>query len=243
MLGPLEYISQTLNNCGPASVAEVLDYWGISRTQAQVQAVLRADGNSHGMAPFGVPAYTASLGMNTLMGVGGSQQLVKSLVANGFPVIVSQWVSLTDHYGHYRPIEGYDDAKGVFIASDPYLGPNHQISYDEFGKIWNTNNRFMVIFPTAKQPLLLAVLAANGWDKKAAYQADLAKLQNFRQPLGSALGAYAGGRGGYSQLSLAWDQMELGNVDAANAALDAAIQQGAKQPTTDWIRQAIKLSA
>src|SRR5581483_8315023 len=101
-------------------------------------------------------------GMNTLMGVGGSQQLVKSLVANGFPVNVSQWVSLTDHYGHYRPIEGYDDAKGVFIASDPYLGPNHQISYDEFGKIWNTNNRFMVIFPTAKQPLLLAVLAANG---------------------------------------------------------------------------------
>src|SRR5260370_40734474 len=46
-LGPLINIPQTWNNCGPASVAEVLAYWGISRTQGEVQAVLRADGNPH----------------------------------------------------------------------------------------------------------------------------------------------------------------------------------------------------
>ena len=63
-VGQMLFISQTLNNCGPASVAEVLDYWGIHKTQGQVQSVLRADGNSFGMAPFGIPGYARSVGMS-----------------------------------------------------------------------------------------------------------------------------------------------------------------------------------
>ncbi|HLY64545.1 MAG TPA: C39 family peptidase, partial [Chloroflexota bacterium] len=122
-LGPLIFISQTLNNCGPSSVAEVLDYWGIHKTQGEVQATLRADGNPGGMAPFGIPAYARSLGLAALMAPGGTDAVIKALVGNGFPVIVSQWVSLSDHYGHYRPIEAYDDSRGVFVSSDPYLGP------------------------------------------------------------------------------------------------------------------------
>src|SRR5690348_6856186 len=60
-VGPMIFISQTLNNCGPASVAEVLDFWGIHKSQGEVQAVLRADGNPGGMAPFGMPAYLRAL--------------------------------------------------------------------------------------------------------------------------------------------------------------------------------------
>src|SRR5690348_9940646 len=67
-LGPLEFISQTMNNCGPASVAEVLDFWGIHKSQGEVQAVLRADGNPNGMSPFGLPSYVRGLGMAALMG-------------------------------------------------------------------------------------------------------------------------------------------------------------------------------
>src|SRR5579884_3311487 len=164
-VGPMSYISQTLNNCGPASVAEVLDYWGIHRTQGQVQAVLRADGNPNGMAPFGIPAYARGLGMSVLMGAGGTDALVKALVSGGFPVIVSQWVSLSDHYGHYRPIEAYDDAAGVFVSSDPYLGPNHAIGYEEFDKIWaSNNNRFYVLYPPAKQAQIDGIVSSVGWD-------------------------------------------------------------------------------
>jgi hypothetical protein len=96
-LGPLMNIVQTWNNCGPASLAEVLAYWGISRTQAQIQAVQRVDGPTRGMTPYGVPAYARSLGMRALVGVGGTEALVKALISNGFPVIVSQQVSITYH--------------------------------------------------------------------------------------------------------------------------------------------------
>lgn len=71
-LGPLENIPQTWNNCGPASVAEVLAYWGIDRTQWQVQSVIRADGNPYGTTPYGVPAYMRSLGMRALIGIAGA---------------------------------------------------------------------------------------------------------------------------------------------------------------------------
>src|SRR5579884_3734968 len=165
LLGPLPFISQTANNCGPASVAEVLGFWGINRAQAEVQSVLRGDGNPYGMTPGGVPGYAASLGMDVVMGTSGTQDLLKELLRAGFPVIVNQTVSLSDLTFHYRPIEGFDDELGVFIASDPLIGPEHPISYAEFDRDWAyTGNRFMVIHPPDKGDALNAALAAGKWD-------------------------------------------------------------------------------
>ena len=169
-LGPLINIPQTWNNCGPAAVAEVLAYWGIARTQAQVQAILRVDGPSAGMTPFGVPAYARSLGLRTLSGAGGSVALVKGLIAGGFPVIVHQVVSLADLTGHWRPIEAYDDRQGVFVASDPYLGPDHAIGYGDFARIWALRGQaFVVLYPASHQAALSSIVARSGWDRAAAY--------------------------------------------------------------------------
>lgn len=237
-LGPLINIPQTLNNCGPASIAEVLAYWGIWRTQGQVQAVLRVDGLGRGMAPFGVPSYARSLGLRALVGVGGTQALIKALVSNGFPVIVSQMVSVTDPIGHYRPIEAYDDRQGVFIASDPYLGPSHAISYADFARIWTQRGEgFMMLYSPSRQSLLNAVLATVGWNKTRAYQADLARLQ-ARLRRGGPSPGFGGGLApisGYRYLGLAWDEAQLGQATAARQALRLAAQQGANPVEVRWI--------
>jgi hypothetical protein len=104
-LGPLETIVQSLNNCGPSSIAEVLAYWHIYRSEAQVAAVMRSDNSYWGMSPVYLPIYARSIGMRALVGYGGSERLVKLLIANGFPVIASQYVSYADPVRHYRPIE------------------------------------------------------------------------------------------------------------------------------------------
>jgi peptidase C39-like protein len=243
-LGPLEFISQTMSNCGPASVAEVLDFWGIHKSQGEVQAVLRADGNPNGMSPFGLPSYVRGLGMAALMGAGGNDALVKGLVSSGFPVIVSQWVSLSDHYGHYRPIEAYDDARGVFVSSDPYLGANHAIGYDEFDKIWaSANNRFYVIYPPAMGPRLKAVITAQGWDPASAYMADIAVQQerlNSGQTNGPQGWAF---RRGYAALTMAWDNLQLGDIPAAQRALNFARAEGASPIVTNWIASELLKSA
>jgi uncharacterized protein len=250
-LGPLIYIAQTWNNCGPASLAEVLAYWGISRTQGQIQAVLRVDGPTRGMTPYGVPGYARSLGMRALVGVGGTEALVKALISNGFPVIVSQQVSITYRIGHYRPIEAYDDRQGIFVASDPYLGAPYRITYADFARIWARSDRgFMVLYPPARQAVVSAVLAAVGWDRRRAYQHDLALAQaRLTHPRQIAAGERVAMTGrsahfrSYGYLRLAWDELQLGRGAMARRALAQAAKQGANPIVVGWISQELARQA
>jgi hypothetical protein len=234
-LGPLINIPQTWNNCGPAAIAEVLAYWGISRTQSQVQAVLRADGPAAGMTPYGVPSYARSVGLRALSGVGGTEALVKGLIAADFPVIVHQVVSLSDLVGHWRPIEAYDDRQGIFTSSDPYLGPNHMIGYADFAQMWALRGQaFSVLYPAARQARLSAVLAASGWNKIAAYAQDLALLKAGRLDAAPA-GTPASASEGYRYLGMAWDAAQLGRTTAAHSYLQSATSAGANPVEVRWV--------
>ena len=167
-LGPIQFISQTVNNCGPASVAEVLGFWGIQRTQFDTQGPLRGD-NPYGMTTSGVPAYVNSLGLDVLLGTAGTQDTIKDLLRAGFPVIVNQLVAPNDRVFHYRPVDGFDDASAAFTSSDPLLGASYTIGYDQFDPLWTyTGKRFMVIYPPDKQDALNAALAAAGWNMASA---------------------------------------------------------------------------
>ena len=237
-LGPLPTVIQTLNNCGPASIAEVLSYWRVNRTQGQVQAVVRADGGPRGMAPFGVPGYARSLGMRAMIGVGGTERLIKALISNSFPPIASQWVSVGDHTRHYRPIEAYDDRRSIFVSSDPYLGPNHPITYGDFARMWAVSDgRFLVIYPSSRQASLDAVLRSAGWSHAAAYGHDLGWQQNRLRHLPADVPAGIARYYGYP--SLAWDEMELGNLAAARQALRQAAANGASPVVIGWINAEI----
>jgi len=169
-LGPLETIIETLNNCGPASVASVLAYWHIYLSQAQVQSVVRADNSYWGMSPVDLPAYAQSLGLRAMVGYGGNEKLIKLLIANGFPVIASQYVSSSYTIRHYRPIEAYNDRTGTFVSADPYLGAGHVISYSDFNAIWaESDYRFQIIYPASRQALLSAILRTAGWNKTRTF--------------------------------------------------------------------------
>lgn len=232
-------IVQTLNNCGPASITAVLHYWGIARTQQQVQDVVRADGSPRGMAPFGVPGYMRTLGMRGLLGVTGTQRMIKVLISNGFPIIVSQMVSPTYQVRHYRPIVAYDDRQGVFVSNDPYLGAGHQISYADFARIWSSSHqRFLVLYPPSRQSQLDGVLASAGWGRLRAYRADLAWQQNRLKHTPSGEAGYFARYYGYA--GVAWDQMELGSFAAAQQTLRTAAGRGASTIVLGWIRAEIR---
>lgn len=216
-IGPLLFISQTLNNCGPASVAEVLDFFGLHRTQAQVAQVLRPDLPAYGMSLYGVPFYAETVGMSATEAVGGTDTLLKALISNGIPVIVSDLVSKTENIRHFRPIDGYDDAAGYFIGSDPYLGPNHKISYADFDDLWKiSNNRWVIVYPPDKQPLVDTVLAQY-WNRSAALQDGLQRAQQrvATQP-----------NLPWSWLELADMQIDAGNLADAGTNLQAGMARG-----------------
>ena len=238
-LGPLLYIPQTWNNCGPAAIAEVLAYWGIARTQADVQSVLRVDGSSIGMTPYGVPSYARRVGLRSTMGVGGTEVLAKSLVATGFPVIVHQVLSLSDPVGHWRPVQAFDDRQGMFATSDPYLGADYRIGYGDFAVMWARRGyAFILLYPASRQAVLTKILAASGWNKTAAYTRDLALLRANQldvSPVASPQSAQAG----YRYLGMAWDEAHLGRRAAATTYLNLATRAGANQIEVGWIRDQI----
>jgi hypothetical protein len=192
------------------------------------------------MVAFGIPTFARAKGMWSLMGVAGTPTLIKSLLANGFPVMVDQWVSSADHTDHYRTIEAYDDVRQVFVASDPLKGPGYVQSYAEFESTWQVNfQRFYVVYPPAKHGLLTGVLRASGWDPASAFTADALNSRTLPNAhnLGDGLGP------GYDYLNLAWDQVELGDFVGARRALDAARTKGARSQRVDWVLNEMDLRA
>jgi hypothetical protein len=190
------------------------------------------------MAPYGVPSYARSLGMRGLIGPQGTPRLIKALISNGFPVIVNQWYSVADHTRHYRPIQAYDDRQGVFVASDPYGGPQYSIAYSDFATVWAvSNNRFFVLYPPAKAALLSAVLASAGWNARQAYQRDLAQSQSRLR--GGDTGTQAGGYHYYVYLNIAWDEITLGAYSAARGMLRQAAANGASPIVVRWVADEI----
>ena len=161
-LGSLIHVDQTLNNCGPAVVAEVLRYYGLVHSQQELQGLLRPNDPS-GMVLGAIAPVMYRLGLRAMVRYGGSEALIKALVRAHLPTVVEQTVSATDGQLHYRAIEGYDDAKQQFLAADPLLGPRHAISYATFDGLWApTNHAWVLIYPPSHQATVNAALAAAG---------------------------------------------------------------------------------
>ncbi|MFN8497086.1 MAG: C39 family peptidase [Anaerolineae bacterium] len=167
-LGQLKHSVQTLNNCGPASVVAVLDYYGFNVSQGEARQVLRPYADSRGMGWQVIAPYVAKFGLETKARINGNDDIIKALVANDIPVIVLQNVSESYRVGHYRVVQGYDDKAGVFYVDDSLLGPNLAIPYDSFNARWDSLtyswNRYIPIYRPDQAPLVAAILGPDFTD-------------------------------------------------------------------------------
>src|SRR5207302_1738904 len=108
--------------------------------------------------------------------------LLGALVAGIMPlanVLASTASAATSRatHGYLAPVEAYDDRQDIFVTSDPYLGPNYRIGYNNFAQLWALRGySFFILYPASRQAALSAAMAAGGWNKAAAYTHDLALL-------------------------------------------------------------------
>jgi len=175
-----------------------------------------------------------------MVGYGGTERLVKLLIANGFPVIASQYVSSSDAIRHYRPIEAYNDATGTFVSADPYLGAGHVISYREFNAIWSESDyRFQIIYRPSMQTRLNAVLKTAGWNKQRAFNGAI-RWEQAQMNTGSAgpAGSWIWYNG---YVDIAFDQAQLGQFKRAQATLRQAARQGISPVIIRWVNADIAL--
>lgn len=170
------YVSQTFNNCGPATLSMALSYFGQHITQDELREQMRPFNNPGGgnddksVFASEFVEYGHKYGMLGIARPNGTSELLKTFIANDIPVIVRTWLHPHEDIGHFRIVRGYDDTKGVFIQDDSYEGRNLEYTYSTFDEIWKPfNYGYIVIYPSEKQEVVEKIVGQD-IDENVAYK-------------------------------------------------------------------------
>ena len=122
-LSGLTHEWQTWNNCGPATMAMALSYFGSDLTQADIAFSLRPNGEDKNVSAEELAAFARTQGLQAITRVNGDATILKRLLSNGLPVLVEVWLEPEpdDGFGHYRLLTGYDNETQEWIAYDSYV--------------------------------------------------------------------------------------------------------------------------
>ena len=163
-LAGLRHEYQKMNNCGPATLSMALSFWGWEGDQDITRPWIRAHPDDRNVMPYEmVNAVREHAGLGALMRWGGDDEMLKRLVAAGFPVIIERDMGDVrpdaDWTGHYIVITGYDDALSEYITQDSYRGPDITLTYENHYRYWRAfNHVYVVIYPLEREAEVLAIL-------------------------------------------------------------------------------------
>ncbi len=229
----LNHAWQTWNNCGPATLAMNMSYYGSSLNQADIGNVLRRYADDKNVSPEELVAFAQSQGYMAQLRVNGSAELARTFLSNGIPLLIETWLEEDpgDGLGHYRLLVGHDDSNARWIGYDSYVSTslvsadaaNYQgiyMSYEQTEDWWKIFNRaYVLVYPPDRDPLVRSILGA-AYDPAVMWQEARTRAESeiAANPadayahfnLGTVLveqGDYAGAAASYDQaraLGLPW---------------------------------------
>lgn len=193
ILPDMKVVKQSFNNCGPANLTQVLNWWGNPVTQEEVASYLKPNSEDRNVSAWQIADYVneQTPGYNAIARSGGSLEMVKKFIAAGYPVVIEKGYELPESgwWGHYITIYGYDDTKQELYSQDSYLGPwdnsGRIDSYDEIEKYWQQfNYTFYVVYTPDKADEVASILGEEMFDdlKMWQYVASLAESETQANP-------------------------------------------------------------
>lgn len=175
-LPPATFVSQSFNNCGPASLSMLLGMFGKSVSQEELAEKMRPFNNPYGgvddksVFPEEFVQMAKEYGFAGVHRANGSEELLTSLISQGFPVIVRTYLNPQEDIGHYRIVRGYDSTRGMFIQDDSYQGANIEYSFTDFETMWRPfNHEYIVIYPQDKEKVVAGILG-DAMDETTSWQ-------------------------------------------------------------------------
>jgi tetratricopeptide (TPR) repeat protein len=189
-----KYEKEDLNDCGPATLAMYLHFYGWSGDQKTISDIIkpiRADRNVN-VEELMYYINNKTTGLRGEYRVGGNTDTLKKIIASGIPIIVESgmlvdknfWANDDRWVGHYLLLTGYDDATKTFIVQDSEKGANTRQTYDQLDKDWQAFNRvYIMVYPTDQEQSLKDILGSN-WDPdlNRQYALDLARTETEKDP-------------------------------------------------------------
>jgi len=200
MLSGVKYETQhgRLNYCGPTNFSMALTYWGWGGNRDVIgKAVMPVNEKDKNVMPYELQDYIADNvpGMTSVVRYGGDIDLLKRMVAAGFPVVAEKGIYEVDingkysWMGHYAFVTGYDETQQEIIYQDSYEtdptnpGPNRHIKYSTFIEGWRAFDYvFVIVFPVDKESQVMTLLGPYA-DEQWASQHALSVAQTEAQTL------------------------------------------------------------
>jgi hypothetical protein len=173
---------QWWNNCGPATITNALRFYGynpsnidsaIANDQSYAQDFLKPDSRDKNVSPWqivdfvnGLDSRATTVPVRAVLRVGGNLQLLKTLLANNFPVIIEEGYDPPElglgWMGHYLLMIGYDDATSNFTTHDSFEGANSSYSYEHIEEFWqHFNYSYIVVYDATREAELMTLLGDN----------------------------------------------------------------------------------
>ncbi|RMG83843.1 MAG: tetratricopeptide repeat protein [Chloroflexi bacterium] len=224
-LGGLRYTVQSWNNCGPANTTMALSYYGWQEDQDVAASFLKPNKLDKNVSPYEIANFiNTQTGVRALVRIGGNTEVLRELIAAGFPVIIESGLmpEAYEWIGHYRTVVGYDDAQGIFVLFDSFLG-------EEFGEagyietisqvdsLWRHFNRtFIVVYQQTDESRLMNILGNLAEEDSAAEMAFNTAQEEAR----------ANPQDGFAWFNMGSALVELERYEEAAAAFDRAWQIG-----------------
>lgn len=139
------------NNCGPASFATMISYWGVDIRMDEARVFLKPNPDDPNVRPEEMVQYAETLGYHMIVRDNGSLETLKKFVLAGYPVMIETgYDPEPETYGwmsHFLTMVGYSDQTEEFIAMDTYRRPNWSYPYEEIEHFWRQfNRRYLVAY-------------------------------------------------------------------------------------------------
>lgn len=179
LLEPVAYAAQTADNCNLAPLGLTLGFWGYPDTHEAIEPVLCPGTIDAFVSPNEQSTYVATRGMQAFVGVNGDLETLRRFLSNGFPVIVTRWMTTTAgvERAHYQFVRGYDEENKMLTVHDLLAGPDVQLPYDEITQAWQlTNYQYVVAYPPQQQDSIRAILGEH-WNKETMWASALDRAQ------------------------------------------------------------------
>jgi hypothetical protein len=158
---------QGYNNCGPASLSMMLNFWGWDGTQYTAASSLKPNPDDKNVMPSELERFILDrTKYGVIVRTGGSLDDLRTLIAGGFPVIIEKGLNVVERdlgwMGHYDFVTGYFDDKRTFLTQDSFRGPNYTVDYDSMMYDWRAFNFvYLVVYPKNREREVTAILGPN----------------------------------------------------------------------------------
>ncbi len=190
-LASAKWVPQSFNNCGPAAVSMVLQYFGYSVSQEETKAHLRTNPDDKNVFITEISAYLRNeYDIENKVLFNGDLETIKTLVANGIYVVVEDWLRPGEDIGHVLIIRGYDDSRGVLIADDSYFGVGIAYPYTVWDEEqWKPYQReYMPVYTEEKTELVKSIIGEN-WNENTMHRNSV--LRNLKDVEANSQDMYA----------------------------------------------------